>query len=59
MEDSVEWGIGGLVFSVDHEPNLKKINFRKGIDFASIGTFFMSIIVVLVIIVSNYWIQPI
>ena len=55
MEDSVEWGIGGLVFSVDHEPNLKKINFRKGIVFASIGTFFMSIIVVLVIIVSNYW----
>lgn len=55
MEDSVEWGIGGLVFSVDHEPNLKKIDFRKGIVFASIGTFFMSIIVVLVIIVSNYW----
>ena len=55
MEDSVEWGIGGLVFSVDHEPNLKKKNFRKGIVFASIGTFFMSIIVVLVIIVSNYW----
>ena len=55
MEDSVEWGIGGVVFSVDHEPTLKKTDFRKGIVFASIGTFLFSIIVVITVIFSNYW----
>lgn len=55
MEDSVEWGIGGVVFSVDHEPTLKKTDFRKGIVFASIGTFLFSIIVVITVIISNYW----
>ena len=55
MEDSVEWGIGGVVFSVDHEPTLKKTDFRKEIVFASIGTFLFSIIVVITVIFSNYW----
>jgi hypothetical protein len=55
VEDSVEWGIGGVIFSVDHEPTLKKTDFRKGIVFASIGTFLLSIIVVIIVILSNYW----
>ena len=55
VEDSVEWGIGGVIFSVDHEPTLKKTDFRKGIVFASIGTFLLSIIVVITVILSNYW----
>ena len=55
MEDSVEWGIGGVIFSVDHEATLKKTDFRKGIVFASIGTFLFSIIVVITVIFSNYW----